>query len=615
MAPAAKAARAPTVLGRYVMFDEIAAGGMATVHFGRMRGERGFARTVAIKRLLPQLAADPDFVAMFVDEAKLASRVRHPHVVAPLDIILYGERDLLLVMEYVHGETLARLIRASHLQARPIPPPIAVAIMAGALYGLDAAHEAKSDQGEQLHIVHRDVSPQNVLVGIDGVARVLDFGIAKANMRASITRERTTKGKFSYMSPEQVRQQPIDRRTDVFAAGIVLWEALTGRKLFLADDPQQVMVQIMRSPILPPSRFNPRVSSALNAVVAKALSRPVDRRYATAWQFAEALEKAVPPATPREVGAWVNETVGEVIAARERRLAQIEKVPVDGDEVPAGVPEPVAAAGSGPTPGPASLSGSVPAYVASSGFEIPVSGTPLVSAEVVPSIVRRPVSRARRAVGMVAGVAMVASLSVWMLSSGEPDEPPPIRIQAGAPEAPPAMVIPPAGGNASAKRAAVVRPPPVAPAPVGRLPSVEPPPEMNEGEPPSPEALSESMAAPGIPVEPPVPAAPPIGSPERPVVFEPLAAPSTVPEQGDTAGGAARPEPGADRLSPRPQRRRARALAERDRPPRRAPARPQRPTARADSTARAAERAQPCETPYTVDARGIRRIKPECLKR
>src|SRR5688572_18113877 len=183
------------------MFDEIAAGGMATVHLGRLLGSAGFARTVAIKRLHPALAKDEDFVTMLLDEARLASRIRHPHVVPTLDVIAEND-EVLLVMEYVQGESLSRLMRA--VRPAPVPLPIAIAVGIQMLHGLHAAHEAKTEQGQNLHLVHRDVSPQNVLVGIDGIARVLDFGVAKAAHRAQTTREGQIKGKLSYMAPEQL---------------------------------------------------------------------------------------------------------------------------------------------------------------------------------------------------------------------------------------------------------------------------------------------------------------------------------------------------------------------------------------------------------------------------
>src|SRR5215472_12533797 len=210
------------VIGRYALYDELAAGGMATVHFGRLLGHAGFSRTVAIKKLYPQYAKDPEFVSMFLDEARLAARVRHPNVVTTLDVVSTAG-ELLLVLEYVHGESLSRLLRATAEAGALVPWRIAAAIVSGVLHGLHAAHEAKSERGEPLDLVHRDVSPQNVTVGVDGVARVLDFGIAKAVGRLTHTRGGLVKGKYSYMAPEQV-QGIVTRRSDVFSAAILLWE-------------------------------------------------------------------------------------------------------------------------------------------------------------------------------------------------------------------------------------------------------------------------------------------------------------------------------------------------------------------------------------------------------
>ena len=260
MKPVATAMPRESVIGRYAIHDEIAAGGMASVFLGRMRGERGFCRTVAIKRLHPQLAGDPEFVSMFVDEARLAARIQHRNVVAPLDVVTVDDRELLLVMEYVHGEALSRLIASCRRSNTRIPPAVAVAIVTDVLHGLHAAHEAVTDHGRPLDIVHRDVSPQNVLVGVEGVARVLDFGIAQASVRVDITPDGTAKGKLSYMAPEQIRCQPLDRRADVFAAAVVLWELLALMRLFQGDDQAQLETRITSAPILPPSQIPSRRS-------------------------------------------------------------------------------------------------------------------------------------------------------------------------------------------------------------------------------------------------------------------------------------------------------------------------------------------------------------------
>ncbi|MGH7294995.1 MAG: serine/threonine-protein kinase, partial [Polyangiaceae bacterium] len=226
---------------------------MATVHLGRLLGPAGFARTVAIKQLHAQFATDPEFVSMFLDEARLAARIRSPHVVPIVDIVADGG-ELLLVMDYVQGESLVRLLR-SVLQARELVPlDIAVAVIAGALHGLHAAHEATDEQGNPLGIVHRDVSPQNILVGTDGLARLLDFGVAKAAGRIQTTREGQIKGKIAYMAPEQLRSEPVTRRTDVYAAAVVLWETLTCRRLFRADNEGAIVTSILQSEIEPPSR-------------------------------------------------------------------------------------------------------------------------------------------------------------------------------------------------------------------------------------------------------------------------------------------------------------------------------------------------------------------------
>src|ERR1041384_2481439 len=175
------------IIDRYAIYDQVAAGGMAVVHLGRLLGQAGFSRTVAIKRLHPQFASDPDFVAMFLDEARLAVRVQHPNVVAPLDVLV-EDGELLVVMEYISGETLAGLLRCMAPQDHA-PAPVLASVLADALHGLHAAHEAKAEDGGPLDIVHRDVSPHNIIVGLDGVARVLDFGVAKAAMRSPLTKE------------------------------------------------------------------------------------------------------------------------------------------------------------------------------------------------------------------------------------------------------------------------------------------------------------------------------------------------------------------------------------------------------------------------------------------
>jgi eukaryotic-like serine/threonine-protein kinase len=325
MQPARRPAPQARVVGRYALYGEIAAGGMATVHYGRLVGDVGFSRTVAIKRLHPQFAKDPDFVSMFLDEARLAARIQHPNVVATLDIVPCDD-ELFLVMEYVHGEALSKLIRSARRRRELVPPRVAASIVAGALHGLHAAHEAKSERGEPLNLVHRDVSPQNVLVGTDGSARVLDFGVAKAAMRCQSTRDGQMKGKVSYMAPEQLRGRNVDRRTDVFAVGVVLWEALTGRRLFDGQDPGEVLGKLLDEPIPMPSELEPAVPPEFDQLLARALDRDPAGRYATAREFAIAIERSVPIALNREVGEWVDHVGGYTLAMRAGQVAEIESI-------------------------------------------------------------------------------------------------------------------------------------------------------------------------------------------------------------------------------------------------------------------------------------------------
>lgn len=321
-------ALSPRVVGRYALFDEIAAGGMATVHLGRLVGQVGFSRTVAVKRLHPQYAKDQEFVTMFVDEARLASRIQHPNVVSTLDVVKTDE-ELFLVMEYVPGEALSRLVRNAAKRGERIPPNVVCGVMSGMLHGLHAAHEAKSETREPLNIVHRDISPQNVLVGVDGVARVLDFGVAKAAMRSGATRDGQMKGKLSYMSPEQLNGRDVDRRSDIFAAGIVLWEALAGKRLFAGADAGEILGKVLAAEIPTPASVVPSLPKPVSDVVMKALERDPEKRYQTARDFAIGLEQAGAVASAHNVSEWVKDYGGEELAKRQNVVLRVESHPMD----------------------------------------------------------------------------------------------------------------------------------------------------------------------------------------------------------------------------------------------------------------------------------------------
>ncbi|MBK7582942.1 MAG: protein kinase [Myxococcales bacterium] len=311
----------PQEIGRYVLFAELASGGMATVHLGRLKGQAGFARTVAIKRSHPGFARDPEFVSMFLDEARIAARIRHPNVVSVLDVEA-RDGELFLVMDYIHGESLARLWKLS--AGSPVPPGIAGRIVADVLYGLHAAHQARNERGEPLQVVHRDVSPQNVLVGADGTARVTDFGIAKAVNRIQTTHEGQLKGKLSYMAAEQLEEKHVDARTDVYAASVVFWELLTARRLHTSADAGATITRILSGNVHPPSRLVPDIPPEIEAIVMRGLAREIDDRFASAQDMAVALERAMRLALPAEVADWVDSLAHDSLAERARVVGELE---------------------------------------------------------------------------------------------------------------------------------------------------------------------------------------------------------------------------------------------------------------------------------------------------
>jgi eukaryotic-like serine/threonine-protein kinase len=320
-------------IGRYLICGELAAGGMATVHIGRLLGPVGFARTVAIKRLHPQFAKDPEFVSMFLDEARLAARIRHPNVVPVLDVVA-SDGELFLVMDFVIGESVSRLCRLAGPAREGVPVRIAVAILCGALQGLHAAHETRGEKGDALGIVHRDISPQNILLGNDGAARLIDFGIAKAMGRVHSSQSGQLKGKLPYMAPEHVRGEAT-KQSDVFSAGVVLWELIAGRRLFAGETEIETFTNVLQAEIKAPSKLRrdtmrgavePTVARRLDDVILKSLERDVTKRFGTAREFAIALERVIPPASTLEVSEWMESAASEVLKLRFERVAEVEEM-------------------------------------------------------------------------------------------------------------------------------------------------------------------------------------------------------------------------------------------------------------------------------------------------
>lgn len=329
--PGRVATHGTLVYGRYYgLHAKIGMGGMASVYLGWLSGDADFSRVVAIKRLHPQYALDEHFAARFRDEARLSARLCHPNIVQVFDVV-ERNRELLIIMEYVHGVSLASLVRDGQADGLRIPPSVIAGVLVPALYGLHAAHDATDDAGKPIGIVHRDFSPQNIMVSGEGHSKILDFGVARARTHLHVTMAGKFSGKLGYCSPEQVGGGEMDRRTDVFAAGIVLWEMLTGERLFyapgLAD--AETIGRIVTLPLRPPSSLNPHVPRRLDRIVLRALERRPEDRFSTARELASELEAAIDLASPSAIAECVNRACAKrmakltrILNGTRRRMAQ-----------------------------------------------------------------------------------------------------------------------------------------------------------------------------------------------------------------------------------------------------------------------------------------------------
>jgi len=309
-------------LGKYEILARIATGGMASIYVARSIGVAGFERLFAIKVLHSHLAHEREFIAMFLDEAKLAARIRHSNVLSAIDVCDTVDTGYYLVMDYVEGDHLGALLSAANQKDTRLPVNEALRIFLDALTGLAAAHELSDETGHRLNLVHRDVSPQNILVGTDGVSRLTDFGVAKAESCMSTTRSGEVKGKIAYMAPECAFEGPVDQRSDLFAMGVVLWECVTGRRLFRAENQAATLNMICNEPIAAPSTVDPQLAP-LDPVLEKALSRDPNLRFQTAVAFMDAIENVGARvgglASRRSVSNSVKELVKEKLE-RDRKL-------------------------------------------------------------------------------------------------------------------------------------------------------------------------------------------------------------------------------------------------------------------------------------------------------
>ncbi|HET6147791.1 MAG TPA: serine/threonine-protein kinase [Polyangia bacterium] len=470
-------------VGRYTIFNQIAAGSAVMVHLARFSGPAGFSRVVAVKRLHPRLAEDAGVRAIFLEEARRMSAVRHRNVVPTLDVVV-NDTEVLQVMEHIQGATLGTLRSAAQRQQQEIPLDLCSAIVVGALQGLHAAHEARGQAGQPSPLVHAAVSPAQILVGIDGVARMVGFGDART-VRARSEINLNVPGDPTYLAPEQLRGEPVTRASDIFSAAVVLWELLTWRWLFGGvAEPERRYRLLQGAEVTPPSTIAPRLPRGLDEVVMHGLRPNPTERYRTALDMAAALERAIPPATQGVVGEWVIRTAAEALAEEAELLKQIE----------------VSAASA-----PAILSGELDGPVAAAPDLVrdPPSGPDLMSLQIMakPTI---PLWRDRRAL-VIGGVGATIFAGLLAMSHRAnlggsfalPQFPPaPLATSAGRPEpmgttvimkdppapAPtvPAAVVPLSRDQARLAAspdaaAAAIGPP--APAPAAELPRApEPPP-------------------------------------------------------------------------------------------------------------------------------------------
>lgn len=278
----------PHMFGKYHLIRRIALGGMAEIFLAKAMGAEGFQRDVAIKRILPTFSEDEAFITMFIDEARIAARLHHPNIIQILDFDRIDD-SYYIAMEFVNGRDLRKVLDRGRDPANRITPLRAVSAIADIASALGYAHQVRGEDGEPLNIVHRDVSPHNILLSFNGVVKLTDFGIAKAAARSTRTRAGTVKGKCSYMSPEQARGKPLDGRSDLFALCAIAWEMLTGNKLFDGDGDFDVLNNVVNQQVEPPSRFNDAVPEELDQIVMRGLERDLDRR----WPDMQALEGAL----------------------------------------------------------------------------------------------------------------------------------------------------------------------------------------------------------------------------------------------------------------------------------------------------------------------------------
>jgi serine/threonine protein kinase len=315
----------PIVFGRYLLLDRVNIGGMAEVWRGKVFGAGGFERLVAVKRILPNIAEDEEFISMFQDEAKISVQLTHANICQIYELNRIGP-SLYIAMEYVPGKDLRSIFERARKKGEPPPVPLVCYVIGKLCEGLDYAHRKKDSYGRELNVVHRDVSPQNVLISFEGEVKVIDFGIAKATGKVTKTQAGILKGKFGYMSPEQIRGLPLDRRSDVFAIGVCLYELLTGERLFVGESDFQVLEKVRKAEVLPPSTYNRKIPEALERIVLKALSRDPEARFQYASELGDELQRFLITSdsifSRKDLMQYMKSTFAEEVERERARVAE-----------------------------------------------------------------------------------------------------------------------------------------------------------------------------------------------------------------------------------------------------------------------------------------------------
>jgi serine/threonine protein kinase len=486
-------ASSPTLLypyGQYVLVRKLAEGGMAEIFLAKLLGADGFERNVVIKRMLSNLSSIPDFVEMFRDEARLAARLSHPNIIQ-IHELGFIEGCYYICMEYLAGEDFSTTLRHAGKKRQYTPIPITLRVLVDAARGLHYAHDFTNEEGQPLHIVHRDISPSNLYVTYQGQVKVLDFGIAKAASRVVQTRTGVVKGKYIYMAPEQAQGKEVDRRADVFSLGVSLYESLTNVRPFARENDLAVLNALLQSDFMPPSSLRRDISPELEEVVLKALALRPEDRYATAADFADAIEHNVKGklalATHKELSEYLRAQFGEERFAAKTRVPTLSSLTAQSAQSGFTPPRPVVYASSGHFP---SVQPS-PQLDNATGLISP-PGAAQASAE-------RGTRRSGLLLGVLGGLVLLLAGGGFVAWRGLSRPPPEVATPA-PPVSPPVGEPAPPGGTpptaVAALNPAATPTPPVTPepappetVPAGTAPANPPagtvtPPEMIEDKPP-----------------------------------------------------------------------------------------------------------------------------------